>query len=159
LCVIGDILPLFFLGERLRVREEESDGEKSISSKVPNLLWMAMGSFAPLGTRSLSCLALFLCGELFRLRELLVAAAATGSTETAAADFAGVAATTLAADPAEAVDVFKEIEFCFTGVCGRISFSQTCVDISFDEDDFKTVAYDGRCGFGTLYMLLSFLAS
>jgi hypothetical protein len=133
LCFIGDIFPLFFLRERLRVRDEESDGEKSISSKVPNLLWMAMGSFAPLGTRSLSCLSLLFGGELFRLRAGLVASAATVSTETAATDFAGVAAGTLAADFAEAVNVFTETGFDFTGVCGHISFSQTCVDISFDE--------------------------
>jgi hypothetical protein len=44
-----------------------------------------------------------------------VAAAATCSTETAATDFTGVAATSLAADPVEAVDVFKKSNFVLQG--------------------------------------------
>jgi hypothetical protein len=66
-------------------------------------------------------------------------------------------------DPGEAdVGFFcdgTEFVFVDTEVCEGMSLSQTCVDISFIEDDFTTVAYDGRYGLGTLYIFTSFLAS
>jgi hypothetical protein len=49
--------------------------------------------------------------------------------------------------------------FLLIQVCEGMSLSQTCVDLSFIEDDFTTVPYDGRYGLGTLYIFTSFLAS
>ena len=106
LCLIGDILPLCFFGERLRAREEECDGVYSISSSGPNLLCIATGSFEPLGNRSLHCFDLFL-GDEFRLFDCLGVSAAIGSTEVVATDFPEVGAATLAADLGE-----TGVEFC-----------------------------------------------
>ena len=101
MCVIGDILPLrFFFGERLRVREEECDVVHSISSNVPNLLCRATGSFAPLGSRSLFCLALFFGDEL-RLLDCGISAA-TGSAEV------------VATEPPEVEEDPGEVDVCFT---------------------------------------------
>jgi hypothetical protein len=119
-----------------------------------------------LGNRSLHCFALF-WGDEFRLFDCFGGSAATGSAEVVATDFPDVGAATLAADPGETGVECVLLLFCVateavlvvTEVCEGISLSQTCVDISFIEDDFKTVAYDGRSGLGILYILLSFLAS
>jgi hypothetical protein len=52
-----------------------------------------------------------------------------------------------------------EFVFVDAEVCEGMSLSQTCVEISFIEDDLTTVAYDGRYGLGKLYIFTSFLAS
>jgi hypothetical protein len=74
-------------------------------------------------------------------------------------------ATLLSADPVTGVKFASSLSLHERGisvpteVCVDISSAQTCVDISFIEDNFKTVEYDGIFGLETLYILTSFLAS
>jgi hypothetical protein len=97
-------------------------------------------------------------GDELRLLACFWTSAATDSTGVITTDFPVVEV-----DPGEAdVGIFcdgTEFVFLDTEVCEGMSLSQTCVDISFIEDDFTTVAYDGRYGLGTLYIFTSFLAS
>ena len=117
------------------------------------------GVFSPFGHPITILFWFVFGGDVLRLLDVFGASAVAAGFE--------VAVTASAMGPAEAgVELMilsltdkVHVAVVITEVCGDISLSQTCVEQSFIEDDFKTVAYDGKFGFGTLYILTSFLAS